>query len=181
MKALPEFKGTTIQELNSFILETGINIKFVESACDHLPDWDDVTELLETLENDNMYQLDGYSPNWFDCEVSVKYKGFKGIDALGGCSYKSYDDFKANSGYYFDMVNECINQINEAIKLKMPKIIKKKVNKGIDRIFGKIFDYYTVSGDVDPGNVEQIDRIKKELRKIFEYELPLNFEASKNI
>lgn len=49
---------------------------------------------------------------WCSVEVKVSYKMLSESDYLGGCSYKSEKDFRANSGYYEDMVSECLERLN---------------------------------------------------------------------
>ena len=40
---------------------------------------------------------------WCMVKITAKYKGAKGTDYLGGCSYKNEKDFIQNSGYFEDM------------------------------------------------------------------------------
>lgn len=65
-------------------------------------------------------QLDrGNDWAWCTAHVRVTYKDILVADEyLGGCSYESANDFK-KGGYYDDMVDTCIDQINEQLtKLK---------------------------------------------------------------
>jgi hypothetical protein len=41
---------------------------------------------------------------WCSVRVRAKWKGLTAVDYLGGCSYKSEEDFIKTSGYYEDMV-----------------------------------------------------------------------------
>src|SRR5688572_8056487 len=52
---------------------------------------------------------------WAWCWVSLeaRWNGLTSRESLGGCSYKSREDFIANSMYYDDMRAECIRQLNE--------------------------------------------------------------------
>lgn len=52
---------------------------------------------------------------WFCAHVRVTYNGFVGDDYLGACSYENEADFR-NGGYFDDMVDMCIDQINAQIE-----------------------------------------------------------------
>ena len=77
-----------------------------ESIFDH---FDDKTMANEVADN---YVSD--SAAWFCAEVTVKYEGLETEQYLGCCSYGSFDEFK-NDPNYFEMVLECINEINELL------------------------------------------------------------------
>jgi hypothetical protein len=62
---------------------------------------------------------------WFCAKVEVTYKELLATDYLGGCTYKSEKDFKENSGYYEDMVQTCIDEINREIN-EINKDIQKR-------------------------------------------------------
>ena len=49
---------------------------------------------------------------WCCAHVIVTWYGFKGEDYLGMCSYKSEEDFREPGGYFDDMVQTAIDQIN---------------------------------------------------------------------
>lgn len=88
-----------------------VEIEFIAENEDMAPDWDDeegIKRIEREYNNGNFYA-------WFCAHVKVTYKGFEADDYLGGCSYKSERDFKENSGYYIDMISECIDQINKEI------------------------------------------------------------------
>lgn len=60
----------------------------------------DITKLLNRAEY-NIWQ-------WCDVKLTGKYRGIlKAHDYLGACSYKSEKDFQLHSGYYEDM-QECV-------------------------------------------------------------------------
>lgn len=50
---------------------------------------------------------------WAWCVVRVRasWNGFVGEAYLGGCSYKSKEDFVENSGYWEDMCTEAFNDL----------------------------------------------------------------------
>lgn len=50
---------------------------------------------------------------WCQIRVSAHWHGIATCDYLHACSYKSKEDFIENSGYYDDMVNECIDQLEK--------------------------------------------------------------------
>lgn len=58
---------------------------------------------------------DGNEWAWCCVKMTAKYKSFEGVDYLGGCSYKSEEDFKKD-GYYKDMkqqaYSDLMNQLN---------------------------------------------------------------------
>lgn len=53
---------------------------------------------------------------WCSVEVECSYKGLTASDYLGGCSYKSEKDFIKNSGYYEDMVQTCLDDIQSQLE-----------------------------------------------------------------
>lgn len=58
-------------------------------------------------------QLESGNPwAWCCAHVVVTWHGFKGEDFLGCCSYKSEEDFREPDGYFDDMVQVAIDQIN---------------------------------------------------------------------
>lgn len=71
----------------------------------------------ESYESGNIYA-------WFCAKITVKYKDLEATDYLGGCSYKSEKDFK-NGGYYYDMVNTCVEEINKDIEDYNQEVQKK--------------------------------------------------------
>lgn len=54
---------------------------------------------------------------WCDVEVKVMFEGLEASDHLGACSYKSKQDFVTNSGYYDDMVDTCLDEINRKAEI----------------------------------------------------------------
>lgn len=58
----------------------------------------------------------GNEAAWFCAKVTVTYRGKSADDYLGGCSYDSFKQFKSElKGYYCDMINQCVDEINTAI------------------------------------------------------------------
>lgn len=53
---------------------------------------------------------------WCCVKVEACYAGFEATEYLGCCSYESKDDFIENSGYYEDMVETCLENLNEQLK-----------------------------------------------------------------
>ena len=93
--------------------DIGADVEFEAENETEAPDRDmdenQLKYIREQYENGNEYA-------WFCAHVKVKFKGWEVDDYLGGCSYKSRKDFIENSGYYLDMVNNCIEQINRGIE-----------------------------------------------------------------
>lgn len=52
---------------------------------------------------------------WSQVEVRASWNGFHGSDYLGCCSYSSEADFR-NDGYYYDMRENALKELNEKIK-----------------------------------------------------------------
>ena len=70
-------------------------------------------ELIERLDGGDIYA-------WFDAKVTVEIEvngvTFEGFDTLGGCSYKSLDQFMEPDSYYTDMVKSALdNAVHELI------------------------------------------------------------------
>lgn len=81
------------------------------SAIDDVTDARIIAELQAKLDDGNMWA-------WCDVRVRVTYRGQIERDAyLGGCSYDSESDFRndAGKGYFSDLVDEAIGQINAAL------------------------------------------------------------------
>lgn len=107
---------------------SNILIDFEPEQNDHSPDFDE--SIMETfqavLDADYDLQYSGVSHNWFMAAVTVKYRGYEITEYLGGCSYASFDEFvKEPDGYFSDMVNTCVDQINEQIEILNLKIQSK--------------------------------------------------------
>jgi hypothetical protein len=66
-------------------------------------------ELIERLDSGDIWA-------WCSVEVKCSYKGLTASDYLGGCSYKSKKDFIANSGYYEDMVQTCLDGLQKQLE-----------------------------------------------------------------
>jgi hypothetical protein len=97
-----------------------VEITFEAQPEDIRPDFEEpfLSDFLETLKNDQDYQYGHDTPNWFCAKVTVKHlrTGFEATDYLGGCSYKSYDEFvKTPNDYFAQMVDTCVDEINEMI------------------------------------------------------------------
>ena len=60
---------------------------------------------------------------WAWCQVRVvaRYGAFEGTDYLGGCSYRSEEDFKAG-GYYEDMKAQALIALEENIRLALASL-----------------------------------------------------------
>lgn len=85
-----------------------------------------MSDLQKTLDNDNDLQYCGVSHNWFCAKVTVSYKYFEATDYLGGCSYASYDEFvQEENGYFADMVQTCVDEINSEIETINANIQKR--------------------------------------------------------
>lgn len=61
-------------------------------------------------------QLDAGN-EWAWCRVTVtaRWKDFAGADHLGGCSYRSREEFMAPGGYYEDMRAVALEDLNASV------------------------------------------------------------------
>ena len=61
-------------------------------------------------------QLDaGNAWAWAAVTVTVAWEGFEASDYLGGCSYKSEEDFREPGGYFDDMCAAALEALNEKV------------------------------------------------------------------
>lgn len=51
---------------------------------------------------------------WCCAKMTAKYKGFEGVDYLGGCSYESEENFRKD-GYFEDMKVQALDALNTNI------------------------------------------------------------------
>jgi hypothetical protein len=65
-------------------------------------------EILERLDRGDIWA-------WCTVRVVAKWNGFEGDAFLGCCSYKDVNDFCQPGGYYEDMREEALEQLNEEI------------------------------------------------------------------
>jgi hypothetical protein len=73
------------------------------SAIDEDTDREPENMIYEQLDSGNEWA-------WCCVKVTASYKGVTGTDYLGGCSYKSENDFKKD-GYYKDMKQQAFNDL----------------------------------------------------------------------
>lgn len=53
---------------------------------------------------------------WRSIKVTAYWNGLDGVDYLGGCSYESESDFIKNSGYYDDMCEAALADLNKQVE-----------------------------------------------------------------
>jgi hypothetical protein len=85
-----------------------IPIKGNCSAIDEDTDAATVDWINRQLENGNPWA-------WCTVRVVARWKDFEGDDYLGACSYESEDSFKEPGGYYDDMKNAALDNLNHNI------------------------------------------------------------------
>jgi hypothetical protein len=74
------------------------------------PDFDEETNKAVLLDlEDNEWA-------WCSVCVTATWNNFEGFTYLGGCSYKSAEDFKENSMYYEEMVAEVLDDLNNTLQ-----------------------------------------------------------------
>lgn len=74
---------------------------------DHFEFPEDVVLAKERIEDGNEW-------GWCCVKVTVKCGPLSADDYLGACSYTSEEEFKTG-GYYEDMVDRCVDQLNEQL------------------------------------------------------------------
>lgn len=87
-------------------------LESIEGNCSAIdPEIDRETEewIRSELESGNEWA-------WCTVTVTVRWEDHEASDSLGCCSYKSEKDFQKNSGYYADMIAECIAEIRKQLK-----------------------------------------------------------------
>jgi hypothetical protein len=52
---------------------------------------------------------------WCTVKVTAKWKDWKGVDYLGGCSYKDEADFRQDDGYFGDMKERALEDLNKSL------------------------------------------------------------------
>lgn len=60
---------------------------------------------------------------WCWVKVVAHWNGFQGADTLGSCSYASRRDFVENSGYYEDMKDIALANLNEEIAVQYNRML----------------------------------------------------------
>jgi frataxin-like iron-binding protein CyaY len=129
MKLLPRIKNLTynskrhkeyyrkmnqrMKEFESQLEDIGVNIEFEPqeediNIFDQFEEEETAQKVADDYNSGNFY-------SWFCAKITVKYRGYDATDYLGCCSYKSEKDFK-EGGYYIDMVDTCIQEINRDIE-----------------------------------------------------------------
>jgi len=79
------------------------------SQYDNMYDQPQFSEIVnEMIEENGLW-------GWCDVEVKASWRDFEGHAYLGACSYKDKEDFVSISGYYEDLVEEALEDLNEKI------------------------------------------------------------------
>ena len=52
---------------------------------------------------------------WCVVRVTARWAGYEGYDYLGGCSYRSVEEFKHPDGYFPDMKARALADLNEVV------------------------------------------------------------------
>jgi hypothetical protein len=86
----------------------GYKVRLYLAPEDHLPDWDFESE---EDKQETLRKIDQGLLLWFCAHVVAEDpQGNEGDDYLGGCCYKSVQDFTQPGDYYSDMVHEAISR-----------------------------------------------------------------------
>ena len=67
------------------------------------------SEILERLEQDDVWA-------WATVCVSAEWEAVKEKEYLGCCCYESEEDFRNNSGYFEEMVDQAITSLNTRLQ-----------------------------------------------------------------
>lgn len=68
-------------------------------------------------EDEIIYQLEnGNEWAWCTVKVTATWEGLTAMEYLGGCSYKSKEDFMCD-GYYMDMIDTCLAELTQKAKI----------------------------------------------------------------
>lgn len=74
------------------------------------------TALDKKVEDEIFRKLEYTQWAWCCVCVTAKWKGLKGTDYLGGCSYDDEEDFIKTSGYFDGMKQQAFNNLIDQIK-----------------------------------------------------------------
>ena len=67
------------------------------------------SEILERLEQDDVWA-------WATVCVAAEWEGLKESEYLGCCCYEGEEDFRNSSGYFDDMVEEALTNVNRRLQ-----------------------------------------------------------------
>ncbi len=91
----------------------------MEPEVDIAPDFDSGEPDFDAAASREIRERLARGDDWAWCEVQVRvtWRGFKGESSwLGGCSYASEQDFREPGGYFDDLLDEAIDDLNLAIR-----------------------------------------------------------------
>jgi hypothetical protein len=107
-----QIKKLTVRDLTINVIASEEDIPVRGNAIasgDEAFDREVENKLIKRLEDGDIWA-------WCSVEVECSYKGLTASEYLGGCSYKSEKDFIKNSGYYTDMVQTCLEDIQSQLE-----------------------------------------------------------------
>ncbi len=81
----------------------------VMASGDNIQDKETEDHIVQQLETGNEWA-------WCIIKVTAKWHNLESTTHLGGCSYKSEEDFTQEEGYYDDMVQEVIDNLNQQVE-----------------------------------------------------------------
>lgn len=67
------------------------------------------SEILERLEQDDVWA-------WATVCVTAEWEGLKEVECLGCCCYADEEEFRQEGGYFDDMVEEAITNLNTRLR-----------------------------------------------------------------
>jgi hypothetical protein len=53
---------------------------------------------------------------WALVKVTAKWNGFRAVTYLGGCTYDNEEQFMESGGYYEDMIDEALEDLNAQVQ-----------------------------------------------------------------
>lgn len=100
----------------------------IEAENEHTPIegnafFSDNVEEVKQIENEIREKLEYNIWAWCCVKVTVTFMGMEGTDYLGACSYDSEEDFIKNSGYYDQMIDTCIKEIQTELETLVKAVV----------------------------------------------------------
>lgn len=102
-----------VRELTEAEVEFSLEIEDEDLEMDFESGEPEKDEALKKELNDRLRRGDQWA--WCSVKVTARWKDWKGVDYLGGCSYEDEADFKKDDGYYGDMKARALEDLNKSI------------------------------------------------------------------
>lgn len=106
--------------LNEVEIEVICHPEYTEVRGNVMDSGDDEAD--RAAEDEILERLEWNEWVWCTVEVRATFDGISESDYLGCCSYESERDFRENSGYYQDMVEEARNRLEARLTALCEKL-----------------------------------------------------------